>query len=301
MSFSLDRLQYFASVVECGSFTDAAQSLGVAKNVVSHQVAALEKELSATLLLRTTRNVTPTKEGAQFYQKISGLLRDAEQAAADLNQNYQAPTGVLRITAPVHFGTKVVVPSIKEYLQRYPHMKVDLSLADHISDLITDNFDLSIRVGWLKDSSNIMRKIADVRRFPVATPALSEPLYHPRALTNLPAISFALSEKRVEHTFTRADETATVALTPVLRTDTTEAMQAAVLNGIGVAIMSDFQVADDLKAARLQRLLPDWSLANSGIYAQYPPSKYRVAKSVCFVDTMRDYYKRTFNTDPILS
>ena len=297
MTLSMDRLPFFASVVECGSFTEAARSLGVAKNVVSHQVASLERELGATLLLRTTRKVRPTEEGARFYERISTVLRQAEQAVDELTESYETPKGVLRVTAPLHFGTIVVVPTVKQYLRAFPDMKVELSLEDRISDLITDSFDLSIRVGWPQDSSNIMRKIADVLRYPVASPQLVRHLDHPRQLADLPYLEYSANRRKSELILSQGDQTSKVTLDPILRADTTTAIHAAAKKGIGVAIMSDFHVADDIKAGQLVRLLPDWELPKGGIYVQYPPSKFRVAKSVRFFETMIAFYQESFRNN----
>ena len=293
----MDRLPYFASVVECGSFTEAARSLGVAKNVVSHQVAILEKELGATLLLRTTRNVRPTEEGARFYEKISTVLRQAEQAVDELSESYETPKGVLRVTAPLHFGTKVAVPAIKRYLQAFPDMKVELSLEDRISDLIADSFDLSIRVGWPQDSSNIMRKIADVTRFPVASPELGVEIEHPQQLVDLPYIEFSANERKRDLVFAKRNQKVKVTPDPVFSSDTTTGVYAAAKDAVGVAIMSDFHVADDIRTGKLVRLLPDWNLPKAGVYVQYPPSKFRVAKSARFFETMIEVYQESFRQD----
>src|SRR5882672_6490876 len=121
---NLNRLVYFTTVVETGSFTAAADRLDVAKAVVSHQVGKLEQELGATLLRRTTRRVTPTEEGRLFYDRAAIILREAEAAYGDIAQSAAKPTGMLRLTAPLDYGEKVVAPTIATYLRKYPKMRV---------------------------------------------------------------------------------------------------------------------------------------------------------------------------------
>src|SRR4051812_48031891 len=146
---NLRRLAYFAAVVETGSFTAAAERLGITKAVVSQQVARLEREFRTSLLVRTTRKVQPTEAGQTFYQRCALILREAGDAFGELNEAAVAPSGMLRLTAPFDYGVGVVVPAITAFTQRYPNCKVDAILSDQTLDMMSGNIELAIRVGWL--------------------------------------------------------------------------------------------------------------------------------------------------------
>ena len=125
---NLNRLAYFAAVVDAGSFTRAAERLGISKAVVSQQVARLEAEVGTTLLVRTTRKVYPTEAGRMFHVRCAFILREAEDAFGELGQALSTPTGTLRMTAPFDYGISRVVPAVIEFTRRYPACNVDLSL-----------------------------------------------------------------------------------------------------------------------------------------------------------------------------
>src|SRR4051812_25845545 len=163
-SMNLNRLAYFAAVVDAGSFTRAAASLGITKAVVSQQVAKLEQEVGTTLLMRTTRRVQATEAGVLFYARCVSILRDAEDALGELAQGRTEPKGLLRITAPYDYGTSVVVPLVAAFSRRYGDCKVELNLSDTMVDLVAENMDLAIRVGWLADSSMQARRIGSFRQ-----------------------------------------------------------------------------------------------------------------------------------------
>jgi DNA-binding transcriptional LysR family regulator len=146
---NLNRLAYFVAVIDAGSFTRAAEYLGITKAVVSQQVARLEQEVGTTLLMRTTRRLQPTEAGRMFHARCVSILREAEDALAELAQARSEPKGLLRITAPYDYGTSVIVPVVTAFTARYRDCKVELNLSDKMVDLVADNMDLAIRVGWL--------------------------------------------------------------------------------------------------------------------------------------------------------
>ncbi|MEM9279707.1 MAG: LysR substrate-binding domain-containing protein [Pseudomonadota bacterium] len=286
---SLDRLRFFVAVVEDGSFTAAAKNLKVRKAVVSHQISKLEGELGATLLQRTTRKVVPTADGQAFYEEIKPVLRDADQAFERVSSRFSVPAGTLRISAPIGYGSEVIVPAIGEYLKEFPNVKVELLFDDKLKDIIDQRFDLSIRIGWPKDSSNIMRKISDNRRLAVARPDLLAGVQTIEDLKNLPFISNTLIDSPNVHTFEKGTKKRKLKFEPVITSDSTHAIRAAVLNGIGFSIVSEYQVADDLRKKKLMLALEDWELPTGGIYAMMPPSKYRDAKTASFLEFLLQY------------
>src|SRR3954451_13620254 len=173
---NLRRLAYFAAVVENGSFTAAAERLGITKAVVSQQVARLEREFRTSLLVRTTRKVQPTELGHAFYQRCALILREAGDAFDDLAETSAEPSGMLRLTAPFDYGVGVVVPAIAAFTQRYPACKVDAVLSDQTLDLMSGKFELAIRVGWLAETSEQARKIGAFRQVLVAPSSMARQL-----------------------------------------------------------------------------------------------------------------------------
>ncbi|MBM2714647.1 LysR family transcriptional regulator [Mesorhizobium caraganae] len=286
---NLNRLVYFTTVVETGSFTAAADRLDVAKAVVSHQVGRLEQELAATLLRRTTRRVTLTEEGRLFYDRAAIILHEAEAAYGDISQSAAKPTGMLRLTAPLDYGEKVVAPTIAAYLKKYPKMRVETIFDDAVSNLVDEQIDLGIRVGWLADSSNLARRLGSHEQFVVASPDLAAGLpldASPRQAKALPWVGNAQLRGIGQWLFSREAETVVAELNPVVSCDKTPGVLSCVLAGIGLGIFPDYSVADDLARGRLVRVFADWTLPSGGIHAVFPPARFRPAKVRAFVDLL---------------
>jgi len=286
---NLNRLVYFTTVVETGSFTAAADRLDVAKAVVSHQVGKLEEELGATLLRRTTRRVTATEEGRLFYDRAAVILREAEAAYGDISQSVGRPTGTLRLTASLDYGAKVVAPTIAEYLRKYPKMKVEAIFDDAISNLVDEQIDLGIRIGWLADSSNQARRLGTLQQVVVATPRLAAslpPNASPTLAKSLPWVGNAQLRGVGQLLFSKGGKTVLTELNPIVVCDKTPAVQACVLAGIGLGIFPDFAVEDEIAGGRLVRVFADWTLPAGGIHAVFPPARFRPAKVRAFVDLL---------------
>ena len=175
-SINLNRLAYFAAVVDAGSFTRAAERLGITKTVVSQQVARLEAELKTALLLRTTRRVEPTEAGRLLHARCIMILREAENAVDELAQTNAAPMGALRVAAPNDYGASMIAPLAARFARKYPACSVDLILSDTKIDLIANQIDVSIRVGWLNDSNLQARRIGSFQQLLVAAPDLAASL-----------------------------------------------------------------------------------------------------------------------------
>ncbi|MEO9903958.1 LysR family transcriptional regulator [Nisaea sp.] len=294
---NLNRLAYFAAVVDTGSFTRAAERLGVTKAVVSQQVAHLEQDLRTTLLVRTTRRVQPTEAGRMFHARCVLILREAEDAFDELAQAAAEPTGILRITAPNDYGTAVVVAVLAAFTARYPACRVELTLSDDTVDLVSGRIDMAIRVGWLADSSLQARKIGSFRQLLVGAPAFADQISAARDPEDLAALPFianmALREPLRWH-FSRGDlERRAVNMQASIAIDTTPGVLAAVRAGGGLSVLPDFLVADDLASGRLSVALPEWRLPSGGIYSVYPAARFRPTKVTAFVEMLIAAERRT--------
>lgn len=289
---NLNRLAYFAAVLDTGSFTQAAERLGVTKAVVSQQVAKLEEELGASLIVRSTRSVQPTEAGRAFHARCILILKEAEDAFDLVAEASGAPSGTLRLTAPYDYGTAKVVPAVTRYISRHPGCEVEVNFTDRRLDLMAGELDLAIHVGWLQDSSLQARRIGDFRQVVVATPRfVSEHAVpqEPADLMGLPLVANLALRDPLTWRFSRDAVTReTVQLAARLRLDTTTAVYNAVLLGAGISVLPDFLVAGDLAAGRLIALLPDWQLASGGIHAVFPPARYRPPKVSAFVEILRE-------------
>jgi DNA-binding transcriptional LysR family regulator len=287
---SLKRLAYFAAVVECGSFTAAAERLGITKAVVSQQVARLERDFHTTLLTRTTRKVLPTAAGTAFYQRCAVVLRDAGEAFDELAQVSSEPSGTLRLTAPLDYGIAAVVPVIAEFIRRYPRCKVDAVFSDQALDLASARVELAIRVGWLTKLDLQARKIGTFGQVLVAAGSWRRRvarLREPADIASLPFIANSALRDPAHWTFTRAEaERRRVAVQSSVSIDTTLAVREAVLRGAGLSVLPDYAVTEYLARGDLVRVLPDWSLPSGGIHAVFPAARFRPAKVRAFVELL---------------
>lgn len=287
---NLNRLAYFVAVVDAGSFTRAAEYLGITKAVVSQQVARLEQEVGTTLLMRTTRRVQPTEAGQMFHARCVSILREAEDALGELAQARSEPKGLLRITAPYDYGTSVVVPLVTAFTSRYPDCRVELNLSDRMVDLVSENMDLAIRVGWLADSSLQARRIGFFRQYLVGPPQFAARLAELNGLADLPALPFVANNalrEPLEWTFTRGDQEAlTVRFKAAIAINTTPAVMEAVRQGGGLSVLPDFLATVDLADGRLVHVLPEWQLPSGGVFTVYPAARFRPPKVSAFVDML---------------
>ena len=288
---NLNRLAYFVAVVETGSFTQAAERLGVTKAVVSVQVTQLELELKTTLLVRNTRKVSATEAGLAFYSRCAAILHDANDAFSELAEFSDRPLGVLRMTAPHDYGTAIVTPVVAQFRRKYPECKVELYLGDSHSDLMSGDLDLAIRVGWLRDSSLMARKIGGFQQLLVGAAedrAKLEALTQPDDLKTLDFIANKALSDPLQWVFeNEAEQSASVTFANTLSIDSAPAILEAVKGGAGVAVLPDFLVRNALKDRLLTRVLPQWSLPEGGIFAVYPASKFRPVKVTAFVEMLR--------------
>ncbi|MCR9071128.1 MAG: LysR family transcriptional regulator [Alphaproteobacteria bacterium] len=284
---NLNRLAYFAAVVETGSFTKAAERLGVTKAVVSSQVTQLESELQATLLVRNTRRVSATEAGQVFYARCATILGEAEEAFGEISDLAERPVGILRMTAPNDYGTAIVAPVAADFRRQYPGCRVELRLTDDHSDLMAGDLDLAIRVGWLRDSGLMARKMGIFKQVlvgPGADAARLAALQHPNELANCPFIANAALPEPLRWRFEEvAGRHATVVMESGLSINGASAIMEAVKNGAGLAILPDYLVRKDLVAGHLTMVLPDWRLPEGGIHAVLPASKFRAAKVTAFI------------------
>ena len=251
----LDELSIFVRIVEEGSLVRAAQRLRRSPPAVTRALATLEDRIGVRLVDRTTRRLAPTEAGRAFYERARSLVADYENATVGARE---APVrGLLRITAPVQFGRRHVAPVVTGFLDRHEDVEIELLLNDRNVDLIDDGIDVALRVGALADSSLTARVVGHVRRRWEASPAYLAAHGTPRAPADLAEHEGLLGTSRgtLEWSFAGSRRGAAVHLGGRLRVDDVETRLRAVRDGRGVAQFLSYQIADDLAAGRLVRLL----------------------------------------------
>lgn len=284
----LSAMAVFARVVEEGSFSHAARGLGVSKSAVSKQVSRLEDRLGVRLLNRTTRQLSLTEAGTAFHEHCRQLVADAEAAESAVSHLAAAPRGTLRVNAPMSFGQLHVAPALPDFLAAYPELSVEMQLSDRTVDLIEEGFDLAIRIGQLRDSSLIARRLAPMHRVVCAAPAYLEARgrpQHPRELKDHECLIYSYLSSGREWHFHGPEGELRVPVQGRLEVNNGDALLAAARQGFGVVMLPTFLAAGDLKAGRLEPVLQDWCEREAGgIHAVFPASRNLSPKVRVFVD-----------------
>jgi len=285
----------FAKVVESASFAAAARHFNMSPAMVSKHVRTLEQQLGVQLLNRTTRHVSATEVGQNYYERclrILGDLEDAERAASDLQT---APRGRLRVTTSVSFGAHQLAPAIADYLVAYPDVTVDLKLRDHYVDLVQERIDVAIRLGRLADSSLIARKLYDAEMILCASPAYlttNGTPQKPRDLIKHQCLIYTYTAPQT-WTFTDASGKAeAIRLSGRVFADSGDALLALARKDAGVVLGPDYLVGEDLRAGNLVRLLPGYVTPDTPVYAVYPPGDHLSAKTRTFIDFLATRFVR---------
>jgi DNA-binding transcriptional LysR family regulator len=277
----------FARVVAARSFSAAARELGMSKSAVSKQVSRLEAALGARLLNRSTRRLGLTEAGAVLYERCTRIVAELDAAGAELGRLRAAPAGLLRVSAPMSFGHRHVAPLLPEFLAAHPQLRVELALTDRFVDLIEERFDCAVRIAQLPDSSLVARRLAPARRVVCGAPAYFARRGVPRTPDDLRShdcIDYTYLAAAGGWPFTVGGRLHRVPVRSRFATNNGEAMRAAALAGVGVALIPTFIVGDDLRAGTLQAVLADYETWNAFVHAVYPPTPQVAPKVRAFVD-----------------
>jgi len=278
----------FAKVVEAQSFAAAARHFRMSPAMVSKHVQTLEERLGVRLLNRTTRRVSLTEVGQEYYERCVRILAEVEEAEGAASDQQSAPRGGLRVTAPVSFGTRQLAPAIADYLIAYPNVTIELSLDDAYIDLVEKRFDLAIRLGDLADSSLIARKLYQVKMIPCASPRYLEShgvLQAPRDLAKHNCLVYTFTAPRSVWNFVGRDgKEQVVRISGDFLASSGEALLALALKDAGIFLAPDYLIMSDLDAGRLVRLLPDYAAPETEVHAVYPHNRYLSAKTRSFID-----------------
>ena len=278
-----EHIEAFVSVVQFGSFTSAADALGVSRSHVSRQVSSLENRLDAQLLLRTTRKISLTEVGKAFHLRCKDILEgleDAEQAVTDLQER---PRGILRISVAGAFGEDYIAPAAIRFMQQHTGLTVELDFSNRLIDLISDGYDLAIRAGTLKDSSLIARRICSRQLLTCGSPAYLASQGVPgsiHALTNHNCLRGTLPTWR----FREEGKNFDVPVDGNWRSNNGRALLHAALEGLGLVQLPSFYLDEALNAGQLTPILEEFKPTDIGVWAVYPHNRHLSAKVRLFVN-----------------
>ncbi|MBB4120155.1 LysR family transcriptional regulator [Martelella radicis] len=289
-------LAMFAKVAEERSFAAAARALGVSVATVSRGVSRLEDRLGARLFNRTSRQLALTEFGRGLAERAIQVCLDAEDLESAARELSSRPRGTIRLAVPMAFGLRWVAPILPKFFRMYPDVAVDLHLSDDLVDLVGDGFDAALRIGDLRDSSLVARKLCPVRPVVAAAPAYiarhGEPR-HPSELAAHDCLGYAYRARRDVWRFSNhAGEEVIVTPSGPLRVTNVEALIPTVLEGIGIAEFPDFIAAEYLADGRLQAVLKDWTLPEGGLYFLTPTARSRPAKVDALAAFLADHLAR---------
>ena len=274
-------MQVFCTVVDKGSFVGAAEPLDMSKAAISRYVSGLEERLGTRLLHRTTRRLSLTDEGRQFYlqaREVLAMMDEAEQAVSSASPE---ASGVLRVNAPVSFGVLHLAPVWADFMKAYPKVELEISLSDRLVDLVDEGIDLAVRIARLENSSLVGRRLASTRMCLCASPAYLASHAPIRQLSDVAehgTVAYSNFASGNEWQFEGPHGMETVSTRSVVRCNNGDTCRAIALAGGGVSLQPSFMVAEDLRRGDLIEILPGFRSVELGIYAVYPTRKHLPAK-----------------------
>lgn len=280
-------LQAFVKVVQTGSFTRAAEALSTEKARLSRLISQLEKELGVRLLERSTRALSLTESGREFFERAVGILAALEEAQRAMQKAQGEPRGTLKLTCGVEFGMIAVSDWINRYLQRYPQLRVDADYTSRVLDIVHEGFDLAIRVGPLADSALSARKLGDLHYGLFAAPDYLQRRglpADPQALTEHATLAFAGGRHQASWQLQREAQSQRVELAPRIKANNIFAICDAASSGLGIAQLPLIVAAPALQAGRLQAVLPDWRPPSVPVHAVFASARYLTPKVRAFID-----------------
>lgn len=284
----LNELRTFQRILVCGSLSAAARDLGVGLAVVSKRLMALERRAGQRLINRTTRTLSATNEGLALIAHVDWILEELEAAESRMTVGGEEPFGILRVSSPISFGRIHLVPLVAKLIERHPKLDIELRLDDRLIDLTYERIDVAVRIGQPRDSSAILRKLADNRRILVAAPTYLERHGEPGCVQDLqrhgclryddPSLPWRLEGPGNE----------VIELQPRsrLHANSGDAVRDWAIDGHGIMLKSSVDVADDLAAGRLVHILRDWHSASAPIYALLPSRRFTPSKTKVFLDAL---------------
>jgi DNA-binding transcriptional LysR family regulator len=281
-------MEAFATVVDQGGFTDAAKKMGVSKSAVSKHVSSLEARLGARLLNRTTRRVNPTEIGLAYYDRARRVLNDACEADSLVSAMQSAPSGLLRISVATDFGVNLLSRVLSNFLTEFPDININMVLNNRYVELVSEGFDMAIRIGELEDSALRARKLTETTRCMIGSPGYFRKYGRPKNIDDL-------NEHKLLHYSSQANsavwklrapsgEKRQVRTASCLSVNDGQSLLIAAISGLGIAYLPSYLYADALAQGLIEEAAPELPVETTGIYAVYPPGRFTQPKVRAFID-----------------
>jgi DNA-binding transcriptional LysR family regulator len=291
----MEDIEAFLAVIEAGSQTAAARLLGRSLQSVNRSLAALERSVGVELVRRTTRQSQATEAGLAFYRRVKPAFAEISEARLEAANRRVEPTGLLRIAAPVLFGSTYVVPAIADFLARYPRVEVELKASDRPIEVVADGLDLAVRIRRLPDSSHKARRLGELRTVVYGAPGYfarhGRPL-HPDDLARHQCVLRSTREGETEAwRFQVGGRVKMVRVSGSFRTDGTAAVHAAACHGLGIGYGPFWQIRDLFDRGALEIVLEDFEAPRIPIQAVLSPSGMAPAKTRLFADLLAERLK----------
>jgi DNA-binding transcriptional LysR family regulator len=291
-------MQAFVRVVEAGTFTKAADSIGMPKATITRLIQTLEKELDTKLLNRTTRKVTVTPDGAAYYERAGRLLGDMEELESSMSRAKASPRGRLRVDIPASLGMAVIIPALPDFYARYPDIQIEMGVSDRPVDIVGENVDCVVRGGELLDQSLVARRIGDYNLITCATPAYLKrhgTPQHPDELAQGHTLVRYMSP-RTGRLFSmelcRDGETVEVRGRHMLAVNDSNAGVSAALAGLGIIQTLSLLVQDHISSGALEPLFTSWCAEPVPLHVVYPPNRHLSNKVRVFVDWIAELFAK---------
>lgn len=290
----LETMRVFAAVAQEGSFTAAAERLGISTKLASKYVRGLEASLDTQLFNRTTRSVTLTDVGNAYLEPCRHLIEQLEELEAMVAEKQTSLSGPIRITAPTGYGSTHLAHALSAFMAEHPKVEIDLKLSDNRVALVEEGFDLAVRIGPMRDSSLKARKLADM---PLMVCAAPEYLAQNGRPTNPKAVAThrcLIDENQSDATFWRfisGKEEIAVKVNGAFRANSPAAIARMAMDGLGIARCPLYVIKDSLKNGQLEQLLPEYKTEVFDVHALYPLNRHLTARVRALIDHLAGYLK----------
>lgn len=277
----------FISVAETESFTAAGRRLGISTAQVSRQISQLETRLNTKLFYRTTRKVSLTGEGSVYYSHCRQVMDGLEEAERAISSLRDTPQGSIKMTAPVTYGEQYVMPVVLDYMQAYPDVEITCDLTNQMIDLVEDGYDLAVRLGHLRDSSMMAKRLASRMQYVCASPEYIEKYGAPYTLSELGQHNCLVGNSNHWH-FVEKGKARSVRVSGNLVCGSGYALLEAAIRGMGLIQLPGYYVDEAIAAGKLMVLLKPYQEPKEGIWALYPHNRQLSPKIRLLVDMLAE-------------
>ncbi|KAE8176635.1 LysR substrate-binding domain-containing protein [Photobacterium carnosum] len=277
----------FVAVAETESFTAASKRLGISTAQVSRQVSALENRLNTKLFYRTTRKVSLTEEGNVYYQHCRQVLDGLEDAERAISNLRGTPQGLIKLTAPVTYGEKYIMPLVNDFMLQYPEVEVTIDMTNRQVDLVEGSFDLAIRLGRLTSSSMMAKRLTSRTMYVCASPEYLQKYGIPHSLSELRQHNCLIGN--YDHwRFQESGKEKSIRVSGTLNCNSGYGLRDAVIKGIGLAQLPDYYIDKDLESGAIVPILTNYQEPDEGIWALYPHNRHLSPKVRMLVDYLAE-------------